>query len=672
MNKEAAVYTEGESCRKCYSCVRSCPTKAIEVHSGQALIIDRLCISCGHCVNMCSQNAKRIRSSVPAVLDILDDPGGRSRFAIIAPSFPAAYVDADPECVVAALRAAGFDGVFETAFGADLVSYEYYRRFEGFSRADASDFMISSPCPAIVSYVEKLYPDLVQHLAPVVSPMEAMGRVLRETVDPDCKIVFIGPCVAKKEEARRSNIVDEVLTYSELNELLCIKQIDYRTEEPSRFDPPQANLGRLYPITGGLLKAASIDSDPLASPVYTVEGPERISSLLNVLADRVKIGTPFTNKLFDLLFCEGCIAGPFMPNSLSFFERRRYVISYLKDRPLVHDIEEWAELNQSYLDIDLSKDFFASTVIEPMPSEEEIRLILAKTNKFEPADELNCRACGYNSCRDKAVAVIRGTAEVEMCLPYLISQLETAITDLQSNQTKLIQAEKLASMGQMAAGIAHEINNPLGVVLMYAHLLNEQLDGNSTASADVGTIIKEAERTRKIVKGILNFAREEKMERIETDINKLIMTATEALEGIVTGGNVEIVLDLDEKLGVHMVDPNQLRQVLDNILKNAVEFMPDGGRITVRSREGEEAFLMRIEDSGPGIAKEHFSQIFSPFFTTKPVGKGTGLGLPVCYGIVKMHGGTLVAGNNPEGGAYFEVKINHFVREENFAQNIYS
>jgi two-component system, NtrC family, sensor kinase len=672
MNKAAAVFTEGESCKKCYSCVRSCPTKAIEVHSGQALIVDGLCISCGHCVNMCSQNAKRVRSSVPAVLDILDDPGGRSSFAIIAPSFPASYIDADPGCIVAALRTAGFDGVFETAFGADLVSYEYYRRFNLLFREDESDFMISSPCPAIVNYVEKLHPELAPHLAPVVSPMEAMGKVLRQTVDPDCRIVFIGPCVAKKEEARRTNIVDEVLTFIELNDLFDIKEIDYRAEDPAEFDPPHANLGRIYPITGGLLKAASIDADPLASPVSTVEGPERVSALLSALAERMKTGAPFTNKLFDLLFCEGCIAGPFVPNDLPFFERRGYVIKYLKDRPLVNDIEEWADLNRQYLDIDLSKEFSPSTITKLMPSEEEIRLVLAKTNKYEPSDELNCRACGYNSCRDKAVAVVKGTAEVEMCLPYLISQLETAISHLQSNQAKLIQAEKLASMGQMAAGIAHEINNPLGVVLMYAHLLNEQLGDQSTASEDVGTIIREAERTRKIVKGILNFAREEKMERIETDINNLIVNAAETLGGIASGGNIEVVLDLDERLGVQLVDPSQLRQVLDNILKNAVEFMPDGGRITIRSEEGEDAFLMRIEDSGPGISKEHISQIFTPFFTTKPVGKGTGLGLPVCYGIVKMHGGSLQAGNMPSGGAFFEIKIKHYIREENLAPNLYT
>ena len=670
----SAVYTEGEICKKCYSCVRSCPTKAIEVHSGQADIIDASCISCGYCVNMCSQHAKRIHSSVPSVLEILKHSDAGHRMAIVAPSFPAAFLDADPGAIVSALRASGFDGVYEVAFGADLVSYEYYRRFHDLARDESPscDFLISSPCPAIVGYVEKVHPELVPHLAGVMSPMEAMAQVLRSRVAPEAQIVFVGPCVAKKEEAGRSGLVNEVLTFQELLSLFDAQGVDYHDLEPSDFDPPRANLGRLYPITGGLLKAASIDDDLLGSPVYVVEGQERVSEILSVLSDRVKSKSPCVNKLFDLLFCEGCIAGPVIPNDLTFFERRRYIIQYMKNRPLQSDIEQWALDHSEYLSIDLEKEFRPSELDDSMPSEKEIRQVLSKTNKLSEADELNCRACGYNSCRDKAVAVIKGTAEVEMCLPYLISQLETVISDLQNNQARLIQAEKLASMGQMAAGIAHEINNPLGVVLMYAHLLKEELNSGSTASEDADTIIREAERTRKIVQGILNFSRKEKIDRADTDINQLIRDAVAALTGITGGSAVEVSLDLDPELGIHEVDPSQLRQVLDNILKNAVELMPDGGKISVTSKEGEDAFTIRISDTGPGIPREHLSQVFSPFFTTKPVGKGTGLGLPVCYGIVKMHGGAIQAGNNDDCGAFFEISIKHYAREESIASYIYS
>ncbi len=668
----SSVYTVGEECKKCYSCVRACPTKAIEVHSGQAEIREELCIACGYCVNMCSQNAKRVRSSVSAVLDLLNTTPEGHRVAMLAPSFPAAFLEVKPEQVVGALKAAGFDGVYEVAFGADLVSYQYYTKYKQLMESDEGEFIISSPCPAIVSFVEKIHPELVPHLADIYSPMEAMAAAIRELHDRDARIVFIGPCVAKKDEAKRDDLVDQVLTYDEMLELIKIKSIDLHEASRDDFDEPHANLGRLYPVTGGLLKAASIDSDMLVSPVFVVEGAERVSDILNVLQHKVKNGIPVTNKFFDLLFCEGCIAGPVMPNELTFYERRRYIIEYMKNRPLIEDIGIWAEHRHEYTRIDLSKSFCPSKTELSMPTEEEIKEILAKTNKYSKADELNCRACGYNSCREKAIAVYRGTAEVEMCLPYLISQLESVISDLKSNQIKLIQAEKLASMGQMAAGIAHEINNPLGIVLMYAHLLKEELDVQAESGEDVDIIIREAERTRKIVQGILNFSRKEKIERTETDINKLVRSAADAIANVNGSSKIEIILDLDEDMDVHFVDEHQLRQVFDNILKNAVEFMPDGGTISITTNEGAGEFYVKIADTGPGIPSENLSQMFSPFFTTKPVGKGTGLGLSVCYGIVKMHGGSIQAGNNPDGGAFFEIKIKHSDTEENGVTNSHS
>jgi signal transduction histidine kinase len=293
--------------------------------------------------------------------------------------------------------------------------------------------------------------------------------------------------------------------------------------------------------------------------------------------------------------------------------------------------------------------------------EEEIRRILALTGKNTAADELNCGACGYPSCREKALAVYRGKAEVEMCLPYLIARVEKAMKDLTENQARLIQAEKLASMGQMAAGIAHEINNPLGVVLMYSHLLKEELADASKGREDVERIIAEAERTRGIVRGILNFAREEKVARSPTDINALVKSSVQEILAASPNGKYRVEFRLDPALGPQNVDGGQLRQVFDNLLKNAVEAMPDGGEIRVTTEEGDTEFTIIVSDSGPGIPEENLTRMFAPFFTTKKVGKGTGLGLSVCYGIVKMHGGTIQAANNEQGpGACFTVRIRHF------------
>jgi iron only hydrogenase large subunit-like protein/nitrogen-specific signal transduction histidine kinase len=654
-----SVYTVGEICKKCYSCVRSCPTKALQVRSGQAEIIEDFCISCGFCVNVCSQGAKRVVSSLPDVHEILAGPG--KKYALLAPSFPAAFLDLSPESIVGALHAAGFDGVYEVAFGADLVAMEYARRFQALSASGSQDFIITTPCPAVVQYVEKMLPELAPHLADIVSPMLAMARVVRRSAEADGdappRLVFIGPCVAKKVEAWRSGDVDAVLTFAELVELFTDGKVDPRTAPPAEFRPPHANLGRIYPVTGGLLKAAGIDADILESPVYVVEGAERVMDILQVLSTRVKTGQQVNYRLFDLLFCEGCIGGPVMVNDLTFFERKKFVVRYMNARPLVKDLGQWAEEHAGRFPVDLTTSFQPVVREEVDPPEEEIRRILALTGKNSPGDELNCGACGYESCRKKARAVAFGKAEVEMCLPYLIVQIERAMKDLTENQARLIQAEKLASMGQMAAGIAHEINNPLGVLLMYAHLLKDELGEDGRSREDLERIIAEAERTRTIVRGILNFAREEKVERSPTDVNALVTSAVQGMAGTSPKGKFQIELDLDPRLGPQMVDGGQLRQVFDNLVKNAVEAMPEGGEIRAATRAGDGEFTVTIADNGPGIPEESLPKMFSPFFTTKKIGKGTGLGLSVCYGIVKMHGGTIQASNNPGGGACFTVSI---------------
>ena len=685
-----SVYTVGEICKKCYSCVRSCPTKALQVRGGQAEIIEDVCISCGYCVNVCSQGAKRVVSSLEEVGALLQGPG--RTYALLAPSFPAAFLDWSPDRVVGALHAAGFDGVYEVALGADLVAREYSRMFRELRDRDSRDFVITSPCPAVVQYVEKILPELTPHLAPVVSPMVATARLVRRALPgPEVKLVFIGPCVAKKVEAWRAHggnapgrnapgapgapDVDAVLTFSELVELFAARGIDPASAAPAAFQPPRAGLGRIYPVTGGLLKAASIDDDILESPVYVVEGAQRVIDILGVLSNKVKNNGPVAYRLFDLLFCEGCIGGPVMVNDLTFFERKKFVVRYMKGHsrgdndagatavatPAAEDTP--AEAMQAgagpgmTAGIDLSAQFMPVVREEVDAPEEEIRRILALTGKSTASDELNCGACGYSSCRQKAVAVYRGKAEVEMCLPYLIARIEKAMKDLTDNQERLIQAEKLASMGQMAAGIAHEINNPLGVVLMYSHLLKEELSGSTRGQEDVDRIIAEAERTRGIVRGILNFARAEKVQRSPTDINELLRRCVDAVLAASPGVPYCAEYSLDPSLGPQMVDGGQLRQVFDNLLKNAVEAMPDGGTIRASTEGGDAEVSISIGDTGPGIPEANLPKMFSPFFTTKKVGKGTGLGLSVCYGIVKMHGGSIQVSNVKGGGACFTVRL---------------
>jgi signal transduction histidine kinase len=293
-----------------------------------------------------------------------------------------------------------------------------------------------------------------------------------------------------------------------------------------------------------------------------------------------------------------------------------------------------------------------------MPSKEEIDAILKKLGKLKPEDELDCGACGYGSCREHAIAIHKGMAESEMCLPYTIERLKRSLEDLhlsnselETTRQALFNSEKLASMGQLSAGIAHEINNPLGVILLNGSLLLDTLDKDSEDYEDMKMIVDQAERCKKIVSSLLNFARKNKVALQSTNIKSLIENC---IPGIVKPGNIEIEVEHDLEDPMCEVDPDQIVQVLTNLAVNAFEAMPGGGKvkITTSDREDPETVKIVVEDNGPGIPKQLRSKIFEPLFTTKQIGQGTGLGLAVIYGIIKMHRGQILleSNANPDEG----------------------
>jgi signal transduction histidine kinase len=248
-----------------------------------------------------------------------------------------------------------------------------------------------------------------------------------------------------------------------------------------------------------------------------------------------------------------------------------------------------------------------------------------------------------------------GLAESEMCLPYTIDQLRSALSELNESrlelagvQAALIQSEKLASMGQLSAAIAHEINNPLGVVLMYTHILHDECPEDSTMRQDLKTIAEQTERCRKIVAGLLNFARQNKVMYQPVDIHALVQRCLKILP---TPGNICIAYQSEITDPIVEMDADQMTQVFVNLVTNAVEAMPDGGDLTLSIREDPGRVICIVTDTGMGIPAENHAKIFDPFFTTKPFGKGTGLGLAVSYGIVKMHRGDIQVRSNADRSA---------------------
>jgi len=632
----AVVSTIEEKCKRCYTCVRNCPAKAIRVRNEQAKVIEELCISCGTCVRVCNQKAKRIESGIEVALSLLKSSNLVA--AILAPSFVAAFHECSPLQVVSALRKLGFDMVCEVAFGAELISCEYAR-----IAPSHPEGYISTPCPAIVDLVEIHYPELLPLLAPIVSPMIALGRYLKKEKGQHLKVVFIGPCVAKKEEIKHPSVrgaVDVVLTFAEIREIFNSKKIKLNKQDEVDFDPPKASLGRSFPLHGGLLRTAALKSDILEKNILAISGLEDTLALMESLSKGYVKG-----KFIDVLFCKGCINGPIMEDALGPVRRRDKVIDFVEQVDLNRGLP--TEIASS---LNLKRGFINRKKGLPLPTEEEIREILAQTNKFKPEDELNCGSCGYHTCRDMAIAVYQGLAEPQMCLTYTISELEKTLEEvkrshekLKETQSQLIQAEKLASLGQLSAGIAHELNNPLGAVLLYANILEEEMEENNPRREEITTIVKEATRCKEIVKGLLDFARQTRIHPEDTDVGLLLKDIASICRREIEAQkkSIKIKLELNPQTFICSIDAAQLKQALLNIALNGIEAMSDEGILTIRGFATANKFKIEIEDTGCGIPEENLSKIFDPFFTTKKIGKGTGLGLATAHGIIKMHRGNI-------------------------------
>jgi len=633
------VYTIKDRCRVCYTCVRECPVKAIKIVNGQAEIIPERCIACGNCTRVCSQGAKVYYDSTARVIEMLDS--GEDVYALVAPSFIAEFNESgDHRKLVGMLRKLGFSRVYEVGFGADLVAAEYRKIAE----QNNVRGVISSDCPAIVSFIEKYQPELIGNLAPVVSPMIAMARYLRFKYKNKFRMVFIGPCIAKKAETSE---LDEQITFTELRKLFNIRGVESSYDFRSEFDPPVAGKGAIFPISRGMLQTVKLPGYDLESRVIVAEGKENFQEAIR----EYKLGA-ISSEHLELLCCEGCIMGPGTSKNGNKFSRRAKVLEYLKGKMENFDKESWQKAMDEGRNLDLSQSFSSDDQRIHDPSEKEIRKVLRTMNKFKEEDNLNCGACGYDTCRNHAIAIIKGLAETEMCLPNSIDKLHQSINELAVSNEKLFsvqqtlrQTEKLAHMGQLSAGIAHELNNPLGVVIMYSNILLDEAEAGSPLKTDLKLIVEQAQRCKTIVGGLLNFARKNQVSKTETDLNEMIRIS---ISSVLIPELVQISIDSKLMNPVADIDKEQMIQVVTNLIKNAFEAMPAGGSIRIELEDTELDVIIKIADTGSGIKPDDLQKVFEPFFTTKGIGKGTGLGLATAYGVVKMHKGNIRVDSNTD------------------------
>lgn len=646
------IQTERERCKVCYTCIKECPAKAIKVEKGQAQIIIDRCVHCGNCVKVCRQEAKQILSSIEDTNILLEEAVKENqRVAImLAPSFPAEFTGIEAEDLSSYLKDIGFSFVFEVGFGADVVAYQYGKLI----RKNPEKSYISSSCPSIVSYIEKYHPDLVDNIIPLGSPMMAMAKVIKQLKGDHTKIVFAGPCGAKKREMQKMPpLIDVAITFRELTQIFKDKGVDLEKShpEPTPFDPPSPNLGGLFSLSSGLLQTAGLQEDLLKGEIINADGKNNFVPALKEFEHK-----DFSPRLLDLLSCEGCIMGPGMGNNDPLYKKRGNVSRYLQKSRQTTNQNNFVFYFDALKDIDIRVNFTPKDhLVENIEfTNDEIKTVLKKFGKEEPKDELNCMACGYDSCREHAKAILMDLAEPEMCLPYTIDKLKKTVSDLELSYDELKNVkeilshrEKLASMGQLSAGIAHELNNPLGVVLMFTHNLQEELKEklNDETQEDLSVIIDQANRCKRIVSGLLNFSRQNKVIKTEVSIISFLEYVVDSLS-VPSHVNIRLVKPENNREIIAEFDKDQISQVLINLINNSIDALNDHantneGEIELSVEKNDRELAIIVKDNGVGIPESLRSKIFEPFFTTKQMGRGTGLGLPVCYGIIKMHKGNI-------------------------------
>lgn len=398
---QSCLTLKKSNCKNCYKCIRHCPVKSIRFSGNQAHIINNECILCGHCFVVCPQNAKQITDETEKVKVLLQ--GEEPVIASLAPSFIANYDGVGIGAMREALKKLGFADVEETAIGATIVKTEYERML----REDNKDVIITSCCHSVNLLIQKYFPSALPYLADVLSPMQAHCQSIKRRT-PNAKTVFIGPCVAKKDEADHyKGLVDAVLTFEELTNWLSKEGITLSQE----MDHDEESRARFFPTAGGVLKTMQQNA-----PGYTYLALDGVENCIQALRD-IESGK-IHHCFIEMNACVGgCIGGPVMEkyhkNPVKDYIS---VAQYAGNKDFAIQQPDFMRLRKSFSPIDRESQ---------MPSETEIYAILRQMGKFKPSQELNCGSCGYNTCREKAIAIYQGKADASMCLPYLKDKAES-------------------------------------------------------------------------------------------------------------------------------------------------------------------------------------------------------------------------------------------------------
>lgn len=483
-------------CKNCYKCLKNCAIKAIKIEENQAKIIEERCILCGKCTLICPQNAKKVHSELDDIKQLLKE---NKVIATVAPSFIANFNVNSLHALEKALKKVGFYAVEETARGARIVINEYEKLIDSGKYKN----LIDSSCPATNSLIKMYYPEAMKYLAPVDSPVIAHAKLIKKE-NPDSKIVFIGPCIAKKKECKESGLIDGVLTFEELQKLFEEYNINLEDEnEIGELKENQLwNQARFYPISRGVIKAFTKKHDDFE--YIAVEGIEKCKEVLEEIEK-------LDHFFIELSTCEGsCVNGP------ASIKQANTILGNAKVRKFVRDNYKEVEEN-NFDDINLSCEHTEVNLgNNKEPTEEQIKEILAKTGKYEKEDELNCGACGYSTCREKAWAVFNGYADIEMCVPYMREKAENMSYEIiQKSPNGIILLDNdlnVLDMNDKAAGVL-AINKKKSKDKNIAEVLNENINLLSILQEKKNITAQrvEIEKTGKFIELSVNYIKDHNM-----------------------------------------------------------------------------------------------------------------------------------------------------------------
>lgn len=561
MNKQYPVYTLTNECHDCYKCIRNCPVKAIKIENGHASVIPERCIACGNCVKCCPANAKRVRSDIDKAKNLI--LAKKDVYVSLAPSWSGVF-EHSPKKMIAILKALGFKGVSETALGAQEVSI---KTAEILNNAEKGLF-ISSACPVIVDYIKLYRPEFINCITPIGSPAMTHAKILREKYGNDIAVVFIGPCIGKKNETTYNDLIDVALTFEELKIWVNDEDIDVsdiQSENENQFVPYTAYEGTLYPIDGGMNETIKRIGVKENIQLISVCGLQAFENALNNL----NLDTIDKPIFIEALSCEGgCIGGPCISTNKAGISLISDVLSKVKNRDYI------PKKASTVVDYEM-KPLKVVNTDYPL---EEILMALKKIGKHTVDDELNCGGCGYATCRDLAKALLDGDAETSMCVSYMrkiamrkanaMIRCMPAAVVMVDNNMNILEANE--SFMKMFTGDMYEVfkARPDGLAGAAIERIVDFADIFRTILKTGKDLHKERYHCKNRLYDISAFTIEENqivgavitdVTSTETNREKISQKAQEVISK-----NISIVQEIASLLGEHMVETETLLNSIAN------------------------------------------------------------------------------------------------------------